>query len=512
MNRRSFLQTCSAATANSTSIAAGRQPNILFIMTDQQRWDTLGANGNRLIRTPNLDRLAAESANFERAFVQAPVCVPSRVTFFTGRYPHSHQNRVNYTPLKAGETLMQQYLQDAGYQTGTVGKLHYIPPTAEHARTTGFDRVLLHDGVPYLTEYSDYSRWRKENDPRAHIPYRQTVKPAPPGQNPFRMLIAREHTETAWVGLKTREFLTEMAADSRPFFLFSSFFQPHSPFLAPEPFDSMYDDVEIPLPRQVRLEEIQELPRPLQRLILRGQPAFDMDRERLQWAYRTYYASVSQIDQEVGRILQTLDDTGQSGNTLVVFASDHGDQMLEHGLMGKNCFFEASVRVPLMIRYPGVVRPGGYRQLVESTDLLPTLFNLCGVREPVPCQGRSLASLLRGESYEEREAVFAENIIPEVITTGRLDFHFEKGQGIKDIRHPDAKMVRTGRWKLNYYASGEGELYDLAEDPSEEVNLFDDPGRAGVKNELKDRILHWLMTADETDQIAPRWHVGAPPG
>lgn len=188
MNRRSFLQTCTAA-ALPAAAATGQPPNILFLMTDQHRWDALGANGNRLIKTPNLDRLAKESANFERAFVQAPVCVPSRVTFFTGRYPHSHRNRVNYTPLKDNEALMQRYLKDEGYQTGSVGKLHYYPPTADHARSTGFDRVLLHDGVPYLEQHSDYSRWREQNDPLAHISYRETVEDVAPGENPFRMVI-----------------------------------------------------------------------------------------------------------------------------------------------------------------------------------------------------------------------------------------------------------------------------------------------------------------------------------
>ena len=130
-----------------------RLPNILFIMTDQHRWDCVGANGNRLIKTPNLDRLAAGGANFTHAFVQAPVCVPSRVSFFTGRYPHTHRNRVNYTPLSRSETLLQARLKAAGYTTASVGKLHLHPPTAEEARRTGFDFVELHDGVPSLDRF-----------------------------------------------------------------------------------------------------------------------------------------------------------------------------------------------------------------------------------------------------------------------------------------------------------------------------------------------------------------------
>ncbi len=511
MNRRQFLQTTTAATAGQASSAQQSRPNILFVMTDQHRFDALAANGNSLIRTPNIDRLAEQSANFQQAFVQAPVCVPSRASFFTGRYPHSHRNRVNYTPLPEGEVLMQEYLKREGYQTASVGKLHYYPTTANKARETGFDRVLLHDGVPFINRFSDYSRWRKENDPQADMSYRTVVRNPPPGTNPFRMVIGDEYTETTWVGLKTREFLRDLAADERPFFLFSSFFQPHSPFLAPVPFDAMYSDAEIPLPRKVTLEYIQSLPRPLSTLMLRSGPRNDWDPERLQWAYRTYYASISQIDREVGLILDTLDETGKADNTIVVFTTDHGDQMLEHGMVDKNCFFEGSVHIPFLVRFPGRARPGKYDELVETTDLLPTLFEYCGIAEPVACQGRSFAPLLEDKPYEPHEVVFSENIIPEVITSGSHDSFFEKGEGIKGIRHPDAKMLRSDRWKLNYYANGEGELYDLDNDPGEERNLFADPVRQPVVGEMKDRLLEWMMTADETDQIEPRWRISAPP-
>ncbi len=481
------------------------RPNILFLMTDQQRYDSIGANGNALVRTPNMDRLAAQSANFSHCFVQAPVCVPSRITFFTGRYPHSHRNRVNYTPVDGGEILMQQRLRDAGYRTASVGKLHYWPPTAEHARSTGFDIVELHDGVPALDEHSDYVRWRERNDPLSNVPYRRTAEDAGAGENPFRGVVADEHHETTWVGERTRAHLKDLAAGDRPFFLFSSFFQPHSPFVMPEPWASMYDDVEFPLPRAYSLDEIKRLPEPLRKLILRGRPRYEMDRDELQWAYRTYHASVSHLDREIGLVLDALEESGRADDTIVVLTTDHGDQLLEHGLMGKNCFFEASIRLPLMLRFPGRIRSGRYDELVETTDVLPTLFELSGLEEPYSCQGRSFAPLVTGGEYEARDAVFSENVMPEVITTGSLDFEFLKGEGIKGIRHPDAKMVRTRRWKLVRYGGGEGELYDLDEDPNEDRNLFADPAYAERVAELNDRLLMWIMRADETDQIAPRW-------
>ncbi|MBX3438222.1 MAG: sulfatase-like hydrolase/transferase [Planctomycetaceae bacterium] len=476
-------------------------------MTDQHRWDALGANGNRIIQTPHLDRLAAEGANFTHCFVQAPVCVPSRVSFFTGRYPHSHKNRVNYTPLDRREVLMQARLRDAGYTTAAIGKLHYFPPDEQEARRTGFDIVELHDAVASLDRFSTYVAWRKQHDPRADVGYRELARDVPPDKNPFRQAIDERYTETAWVGERTRHHIRELAALEKPFFLFSSFWKPHAPFEVPQPFDAIYDDVAILLPQPMSLAEVTRLPPPLRLLILRGNPVYDTDRDRLQWMYRSYYGAITHVDREVGRVLEELDRAGIADNTIVVFTSDHGDQLLEHGLLGKNCFFEASVRVPFIIRYPPQIKPAQYDELVESIDLLSTLFELAGLPEPYENQGRSLVPLIAdaGRAYEPREAVFSENVIPEVITTGSLDFEFEKGRGIKGVRHPDAKMVRTRDWKYVYYPDGYAELYDLNADPQEMHNLAGEPAHTDVETSMKDRLLHWLTTADEADQIAPRW-------
>jgi arylsulfatase A-like enzyme len=322
-------------------------------MTDQQRFDCLGANGNSIIKTPNLDKLAKRSANFSHTFVQSPVCTPSRACFFSGRYAHAHKNRVNYTELNESETLLPKYLQDAGYQTSLVGKTHLYykyPPTKKEAQRTGFDFVDL--------------------------------------------------------------------------------------------------------PKRENREDILKLPPHVHKLILRNEhrgrePHFKMDKETLQWIYRSYYATVSHVDHEVGRILQTLEETGQAENTVVVFTSDHGDQLLEHGLVDKNVFFESSVCVPFMISYPEKVNAGRYDDLVESIDLLPTLFEMLGLEEPYHNHGQSLLPLI-GDSekaYHAKECVFSENVIPEVFLNL---YNFEKGKGVMDVRHPGGKMVRTERWKYKY--------------------------------------------------------------
>ena len=496
--RRAFLQTAAVSAAPA---AARPGPNILFLMADQFRYDCLGANGNRRIRTPNLDRLAAQSANFSNAFVQSPVCVPSRVSYFTGRYPHSHKNRVNYTPCDSSEVFLQRMLKDAGYQTGCVGKLHFYPPTAEHAQSTGYDRVLLHDGVGSTDPYSDYVKWRRTNDPKASVPYTSLARDVAPGKNPFRGAIDYQYTPTHWTGEETCRMLRDFAASPKPFFLLASFFKPHSPFDTQAPYDSMYDSIDIPLPRRTTLEDIQKLPLPLQKLILRGNGReYLTDPQRLEWMYRSYYAACSMVDYEMGRILDVLEKSGRERDTIVVFATDHGAQLLEHGLMDKNVFFESSTHVPFLLRYPDRVAPAQRSEFVEMVDVLPSLLEFCGLPIPKRVQGQSFAN-----SATPREMVFSENIIPEIITGGAVKMAFVPGQGVAGIRHPDAKMVRTRKWKLNYYPGHGEELYDLENDPHEERNLASDPAHGATVSDLRQAILDWMITADENDQIAEKW-------
>jgi len=530
-SRRDFLKLAGLGAAGVSSLGdsqaalppvlekgARRRPNVLWIMCDQLRYDCVGANGNALIKTPNLDRLAAASANFSNAFVQAPVCVPSRVSYFTGRYPHSHKNRVNYTPLAPSELLLPARLKAADYATALVGKTHIYyayPPTSAEVRRTGFDLVDLHDGVPFTDEWSDYAKWRKAHDPLGDPAYRRLARSVPklrstlpPNGNPFRAAIGEQYTDTTWTGLRTRERLKELAGGQNPFFLFCSFWKPHEPYEVPAPFDALYNDVEIPLPQAETLDSIQRLPLPLQKLLLRNKhPAYLMDRQLLEWAYRSYYGTVTHLDREVGLILDTLQQLGLAEDTLVVFNSDHGDQLMEHGEFGKNCFFESSVHVPMMLRFPGRIRPGRYDALVESVDVLPSLLELVGLPQPNDCQGQSFVALCDGSGRPcpTREAVFSENVIPEVITGGNLDLPFEKGRGVNGIPHPDAKMVRTRRWKYNYYVNGCAELYDLQNDPCEQHNLAAEPEHKPVVEDMRQRLVNWLITADESDQIAPRW-------
>ena len=475
-------------------------------MTDQMRFDALGANGNETVRTPNLDTLAGEGCRFSSCIVQAPVCVPSRQTFFTGRYPHSHRNRVNYTRLDDREVLLQRMFQTRGYRTGFVGKLHYWPPTREHALSTGFDEGVIHDGGP-CDEWSDYVGYLAEHHPEWLGRYRELRTDA---HNPFTAAIPDELHETTWCGEQTRSMMRRLASQDEPWFLFSSYWKPHAPLEVPEPWASMYNNVDVPVPAWHGEEHIDSFPEPLQLLARRGDAdPYLADREIWKWIYRAYYGAVSQIDREVGRSLSLLDELGLASSTIVVFCSDHGDFLMEHGMTGKNAFFESAIRVPMLVSYPGIVSADSYDELFESTDVVPTLLDLCGIETPARVQGHSVANRISGgrvgEERQPREFVFGENVIPEVITGGGHDFRFEPGEGIKGIRHPDAKMIRGLRWKYVYYPGNGHELYDLQSDPDELHNLADLPGHEARVHEMRRRLLDWMITADENDQIAPRW-------
>jgi arylsulfatase A-like enzyme len=534
LKRRKFLQQSAALTGAITAgiaaqsdnsqekIGTARQdsPNVLFIMTDQQRYDSIAINGKSWLQTPHLDRLAKQSANFSHAYVQAPICTPSRACFFTGRYAHAHKNRVNYTELDAKETLLPKYLQQAGYRTSLVGKSHLYykyPPTKTEAERTGYDFVDLHDGVPNTDPFSDYNTWRQKNDPLKEVHYRTLAKDVPelksnlsPQSNPLRAAIENQYSDTAWTGMRTRERIRQLARSDQPFFLFSSFWKPHSPYEVHAPYDSMYNSIDFKLPRKETRESILKLPPHVARVILRNEyrenrePVYDMNRKELQWLYRSYYATVSHIDAEIGEILKTLDELNLINNTIIIFTSDHGDQLLEHGNTDKSVFFESSVHVPLMISYPNHLKPGRYEELVMSIDLRPTLFELLGLEEPYHCHGQSLLPLIGNsdKQYRPREYVYCEHNIPEVFLNL---FNFEKGKGVMGIRHPEGKMIRSNRWKYNYYPKGCHELYDLQNDPGEYHNLSEDPAHKPLVHEMREHLLDWLITATETEQIAPRW-------
>lgn len=454
------------------------RPNLLFIMTDQQRFDTLGANGNSVIQTPNLDRLATEGANLQQYVVNNPVCVPSRASLFTGRYPHSHGARNLQTYLPADEHFLAQVLKDAGYTVGMIGKEHFL--TDEQLRV--FD------------VYSPYSH--KKDVPWQDIDERD--------DSAYRSAAMEDSTAdypTSRIAEEVSAFLRKQDSDQAPFYLKASFPDPHTPFAVPEPYASMYDPKEIPMD-PVKPDEWPN--KPLGQRLIRDRQHMDTASEAvMRKTAAIYYGMISFIDDAVGSILETLDECGLSDNTIVVFTTDHGEYLGSHGLIRKGYqFYDCLLHVPMILRGPTILPQVVDNTQAESVDVLPTLLELLDVPCPTGVQGRSLVPRLRDESVEHKDYVFAEAGMPsdrllvsslaewEALATKPAPYYWAIGacQG---------KMIRSLEWKLCIYNSGEGELYDLQTDPYELVNLFDHPDYQDTVREFKDHLLMWLFESED---------------
>ena len=484
-NAMKYVSALLFALSTASLVVGEDKPNILIILSDDQGYCDLGSTLDiatadnlgaplaakyRAIQactdneapiavcfeaarkcSPNLDALARQGVRFTQ-FYSAPTCSPARAALMTGRYPQSFGVYTNTDVVVDDKGVPPavkfpvKVFQNAGYMTGIVGKWHLGSRQAgQHPNDRGFDYYFGFD-IAVTQKYNSKRLYRN-----------------------------RETTQAVgWLADQTSAeavaFLDRSQQEQRPFFLYVAYNEPHGPTERP--------------------------PQPYIDHFKSGSDVVDV-----------HFGTIYGMDHGIGRILDELKRTGRMANTLIVFCSDHGDQLFEHGITDKNCFFEASVRVPFMVSLPGRIQPARYDQLIETVDLLPTLFEFIGLPEPRECQGRSFAPLIAnlGRAYEPHDAVFSENIIPEVITGGKLNMPFEKGKGVGGTRHPDAKMVRTERWKYCYYPDGYAELYDVPNDPQERTNLA---GRAEfhtVEDDLRTRLLNWLINSSETDQIAPRW-------
>jgi arylsulfatase len=469
-------------------------PNVLLICTDQQRYDALGAYGNDEIHTPNLDRLAAEGVLFENCYVQNPVCGPSRASLMTGRYVHSHGLWANGVALPPHERLFTKDLAEAGYDCGLVGKLHLSACHGGRTETRpdGF-RVFrwAHDPYPGSSE-NEYHRWL-----RAYRPDLYDAAVDPESQVTFDTMPTEAHY-SRWIGNETIEFLRSGREPDKPFCFVANFFDPHHGFGAPKEYVDRYDPATLSRPVTVPGE-------------LAGKPPIFAEASRrsyaghakgyveytgaeLQQVKAAYYAMVTLVDAEVGRILATLEQEGLAGNTLVVFTSDHGELLGDHQLMLKGpMMYDCAVRVPLLMRWPGVLPMGGRRtELVQWIDLAPTVLDAAGLPPLARGQGASLLRLARGESNAwERDWALSE---------------------YRDSGHPydppvHTTMLRHDRWKLVVHHGGPatgrqrtGELYDLDADPQELDNLWDVATHAGVRLALQEKLLDVLVAAEDRSQ------------
>ena len=470
-----------------------KRPNILWICTDQQRYDTIGALGNAHVSTPNLDRLVRAGVAFERSYCQSPICTPSRASFLTGMYPSSIRVTRNGNPVFPDfPPLISKTLADAGYTCGLIGKLHL---------TSAFGRreARAADGYSYW-QYSHAPRddWQAGHD-YADWVRSQGADLGQLVQDPAG--VPAELHQTTWCAEKTIEFIE--ANHSRPWLASVNIYDPHPPFNPPAAYREQFDPERVKPPifqprdltQQAKLAAIDFqsearhpaeldikspiLPQSPSPSLVEADTAGERDAPTL---IAAYCAMIKLIDDQVGRILAALDDSGQRENTIVIFTSDHGETLGDHGLILKGCrFYEGLVRVPLIWSWPGAFETDlRSSALVELTDIAPTLLDVCGLPVPGYITGRTLLPILTGRQPPEHHRDFVRS---EYI--GALDL-------------PDgtvASMYFDGRYKLVcYHNHGLGELYDLAEDPPEQDDLWDDPRRQALKGVLLQRSFDAHMT------------------
>ncbi len=454
---------------------AGR-PNIVFIMTDDQRQDALSVYGNRILATPSIDRIATGGVRFTEAFVTNSLCAPSRASFLTGLYSHKHgvlsngsgPQFHNQPGLRDEEITFPELLHAAGYYTGVIGKWHL------RSAPTGFDSSVV------------FGRTRGGYyDPEMEV-------------NGVRVKF-RGHADDV-VGDQALTFLRERPAD-RPFCLLYHFKSPHRAWMPAARFARAFEDIDLPVPRTfedrlvgkdaVQRAEmaIADMPDFRDKGVDPSLPFEERKRLNLQHLIKNYYRVLLSVDENVGKFLDALDAAGLADDTIIVYSSDNGFFLGEFGLYDKRLMYEPSIKVPLLVRYPARVTPRvDESHMVLNVDVAPTLLELTGVPVPKAMQGRSFAPLLLGRSVPWREDF--------------LNEFFEYPAEHCARKH---RGIRTRRWKLIhlYEQPEQWELYDLANDPDETRNLAGERRYAGTVRELRERMAQLRRELGDADPPGP---------
>jgi len=452
-----------------------RPPNIVLIMTDQQRWDTLGCCGYEHMMTPHIDRLAGRGVAFNCAFAQGAMCGPSRASIVSGQYVHTHGVERNEAWLAPEQPNWIERLRVGGYRTINIGKMH----TAPIRLPCGFEHRLVVENKNYQQGHhgpdpDDYDLFLAAHGlKRPALTYYRDIPNWPERLQTAVWPHAEELFPDNFIGRRTVDYLRECDFD-RPLFLWCGFAGPHDPYDVTASALELYDGVEIPDPVGYP-GELDDKPPP-QRQAMEGMegkrtPAAvwwsRATPERVRRMRRHYYANVTLVDDWVGKIAEMLEERGELENTILVFSSDHGDCLGDHHQVYKfSSHYDSVARVPLVFVGPGVAELGVRDPLVELIDLGPTLLDLAG-QEPLDgAHGVSIRPLLEGGREELHDAVFSE--------------------------HAQRVMVRTRDWKLVFYVGESfGELYHLSEDPDELHNLYDAVGGREARGRLVERMMHW---------------------
>jgi len=451
--------------------------NVLWIIADQLRWDYLSCFGATHINTPNIDRLAKRSVRFNKAYVQSPVCGPSRMSFYTGRYVRSHGATWNGFPLRVGEPTLGDHLREIGVRCSLVGKTHMTPDREGMERLgispestigalvseCGFDVVVRDDGTNH-TDYpgrcaEDYEAYLKEHGMEGDNAWEEWANTGVTPEGEFRSgwllenaklpaRVPQEHSETAWLTTRGIEYID--AQNDQPWLCHLSYIKPHWPYLAPAPYNDMYSAAD--LPPVNRSETEKKNPHPLLDawMDMRVSKSFSRDR---------------------GRLFTHLEESGRMDDTMIVFCADHGDNMGDHYIGEKDLFYDCSARVPFIVYDPrkaaDATRGTVIDKLVEGIDLAPTFVDFFGGKDkPHIFEGRSLQALLHSQPGDWRHYCVSE-----------YDYSTRDARRTLDIDERDARLVMIfdGHWKYVHVENMRAMLFDLVSDPMELNDLGNDP-------------------------------------
>ena len=460
----------------------GDRPHILFICTDQQRADCLGAAGHPLIATPNMDRLAREGARFSHCCTTSPLCVPARISMTTGLYPHNNNLWLGDNAVASDADTYLHRLRRAGYRTAGIGKHHLywmencdLYANEPSYQAIGFDHVEDMSGTWGIIEgtsiYTDYLAERSLLEPvRAYLKQleeqpdevrRFVAEPLPfPGAND-----PAEHYIDAFVGRRVEAYV-EKYESAQPSFVYVGFQGPHEPWDAPDRYADLYDLEAIPepIPEHPAGDWLPQRSRDYYTFAQYYQPPSP---RALKQITARYWGKIAQIDDAIGGILSAYERKGWLDDTAIVFASDHGEMLGDHGRLSKSVFYESALRVPLIVRVPTAARPGAGRTvdaLVETIDIHATLLDLAGAEPWQHQDSLSLMPLVQGEATHLRG-----NALSEVHAQYML-------------RTPDWKIV-VGRNGLTL------QLFDLCGDPLEQCNLCGHPDHGDRELQLRSELL-----------------------
>jgi len=459
--RRHFAWTAAGWAAASSSPARGAadsRPNIVFVIADDLRHDALGVTGSAVAKTPHLDRLAAEGARFTNFFCVTPLCSPSRASFLTGLYAHTHRvinnDKIGLTEISHTLMTWPRLLRESGYETAYVGKWHM---GLDDSRRPGFDHWVSFKGQGvYIDPVVNYNGESRQL--RGYM--------------------------TDYLNQEAVNFVRRKHA--RPFVLYVSHKAVHIPYLPAPRHDKLYSDLpfELPAPPPGDLEGKPMLTREIKEKVdvLRIEGATPEPPEPRRGrgrtpdaVYKDQLRCLSSVDEGIGMLRHALADTGQLDNTMFIFTGDNGYLMGEHGLFdNKRLAYEPSIRLPFLLRYPKLVKPGTVRDhLMLNIDVMPSMLELAGVQWPEKVHGRSFLPFLRDPSHPWRDSFLAEYFLEKV-----------------GNRFPDWQAVRTRQWKYIHYPTlnGMDELYNLAEDPKELENRIQNPAAASTLKELRELL------------------------